>query len=268
MVTRFGQWRGVLTSSLYALLTAVATGPLTLAQPQVPLPIKEQALQTVPVATDPLQSPFPLPWAWIEQGHQAAVRAKKPLLYRQQTNRYISPDGRYVAQATLHFKAAPQAFQQQLVSTLEIIDQHTGNRQRIDSRHQIPANFLAEVPNGQGLIAVLVPVGWSKTGNRLLVRQFMGIFASDLATDAAWIWQPERGHVATVYPTAADYDFATLLGWSHRHPDQVLFQTQVMGEPQAMVWAVDTQGTTQVAQGDRPAVYGTTLPATANARQP
>jgi|GEM_PF-3293578 len=265
MVTRFEQWRGILTSSLCALLTTVAVAPLTLAQPQV-VPRQDQPLQAVP--TDPLQSPFPLPWAWIEQGHAAALKANAPRTYTQQTARYVSPDGRYVAQATLHFQAAPQAFQQRLVSTLEITDRHTGDRQRIESVQEVPPEFLAEVPRGQGLIAVLVPVGWSQTGNRLLVRQFMGLFASDLVSDAAWIWQPDRGHVATVYPTAADYDVATLLGWSDTHPEQVLFQTQVLGEPQAMVWAVDSQGSSQLAQGDRPAVYGTTLPATANARQP
>ncbi|MCH9055314.1 hypothetical protein [Parathermosynechococcus lividus] len=268
MVTRFEQWRGILTSSLCALLTAVVVPPLTLAQPDVTPPKADQLLQVVPTATDPLQSPFPLPWTWIEQGHEAALKAQKPLSYRQQTARYVSPDGRYVAEATLYFQAAPQAFEQQLTSILEITDLHTGDRQRIDSLQEVPREFLAEVPRHQGLIAVLVPVGWSQRDNRLLVRQFMGLFASDLVTDAAWIWQPGRGHVATVYPTAADYDVATLLGWSHTYPDQVLFQTHVMGDAQATLWAVDSHGSTQLAQGDRPAVYGTTLPATATARQP
>ncbi len=266
MVTRVGQWRGVLASSLCALLTTVVAPPLTLAQPDVRPRPADQARSVVPA--DPLQSPFPLPWHWIEEGHQAAVKARQRRSYQQQTAQYVSPDGRYVAQATLYFEAAPESFQQRLVSTLEIVDVQTGDRQRIESLQEVPREFLADVPTGQGLIAVLVPVGWSQTDNRLLVRQFMGLFASDLASDAAWIWQPGRGHVATVYPTDTDYDFATLLGWSDTHPDQVLFQTQVMGEPQAMVWAVDTQGSTQLAQDDRPTVYGTTLPPTANARQP
>ncbi|MFN4279056.1 hypothetical protein [Thermosynechococcus sp.] len=264
MVTRFEPWRGFLTSSVCGMLTALAIAPMTPAQAQRS-PTPDQPVETV--VTDPLQSPFPLPWKWIDDGHTAALKAKKSLRFTQQTPQYVSPDGRYVAQATLYFTAHPEAQRQQLVSILEIRDRQTGNQQRIESLKEMPREFLAEVPQGQGLIAVLVPVGWSETGNRLLVRQLGGLFATDLISDSAWIWQAGVGHVATVYPTADEYDFATLLGWSSTDPQRVLFQTQTMGNPKATIWAVDTQGSTQLAQGDRPRVYGTTLPATANAQR-
>ncbi|HIK34651.1 MULTISPECIES: hypothetical protein [unclassified Thermosynechococcus] len=264
MVTRCAAWRGFLISSVCGILTALAIAPVTLAQSQRS-PAPDQPLETVVV--DPLQSPFPLPWKWIDDGHAAALKAKKSLRFTQQTPQYVSPDGRYVAQATLYFTADPEAQRQQLVSILEIRDRQSGSQQRIESLREMPREFLAEVRQGQGLIAVLVPVGWSETGNHLLVRQVGGLFATDLISDAAWIWQAGVGHVATVYPTADEYDFATLLGWSTTHPQRVLFQTQTMGNPKATIWAVDTQGSTQLAQGDRPRVYGTTLPATANAQR-
>lgn len=264
MVTRFESWRGLLLSSVCGILATLAIFPMTPAQAQRS-PAPDQPVETV--VADPLQSPFPLPWQWIEDGHAAVVKAKKSLRFTQQTPQYISPDGRYVAQATLYFTAHPEAHRQQLMSILEIRDRQSGIQQRIESLKEMPPEFLAEVPQGQGLIAVLVPVGWSETGNRLLVRQLSGLFATDLISDGAWIWQAGVGHVATVYPTADEYDFATLLGWSTTDPQRVLFQTQTMGNPKATIWAVDTQGSTQLAQGDRPRVYGTTLPATANAQR-
>ncbi|BAY51996.1 hypothetical protein NIES2134_104040 [Thermostichus vulcanus NIES-2134] len=263
MVTRFEPWRGFLISSVCGILTTLAIAPVMVAQSQGP-PAPDQPVETV--VADPLQSSFPLPWKWIEDGHAAAVKAKKSLHFTQQTPQYLSPDGRYGAQATLYFRAEPEAQRQQLVSVLEIRDRQSGRRQRIASLKEMPPEFLAEVPQGQGLIAVLVPVGWSATGDRLLVRQVAGLFATDLISDSAWIWQAGVGHVATVYPTAEEYDFATLLGWSTTDPQRVLFQTQTMGNPKVTIWAVDTQGSTQLAQGDRPRVYGTTLPATANAQ--
>lgn len=260
MVTRFEPWRGFLISSVCGILTTLAILPMTPAQAQRS-PAPDQPVETV------VADPLPLPWKWIDDGHAAAVKAKKPLRFTQQTPQYISPDGRYVAQATLYFTADPEAHRQQLMSILEIRDRQSGMQQRIESLKEMPRDFLAEVPQGQGLIAVLVPVGWSEKGNRLLVRQVSGLFATDLISDGAWIWQAGVGHVATVYPTADEYDFATLLGWSTTDPQRVLFQTQTMGNPKATIWAVDIQGSTQLAQGDRPRVYGTTLPATANAQR-
>lgn len=262
MVSRFAAWQLVLTSFLGGIGMAGMVALGTIAQsPRTPLP--DQPVE-IPVETPEQRSSL---WQWIEQSHAAAVRAKKPLRFSQKTAQYFSPHKRYVAQATLYLTAHPEAHRQQLLSVLEITDRQTGTRQRFDSLKEVPREFLAEIPSKEGLIAALVPLGWSQTEDRLLVRQISGLFATDLISDSAWIWQAGVGHVATVYPTVDEYDFATLLGWSTTHPQRVLFQTQVMGNPKVTIWAVDTQGSTQLAQSDRPRLYGTILPATASAQR-
>lgn len=82
MVTRFEPWRGFAISSVCGILTALAIASGMLAQSQRP-PAPDQPVETV--VTDPLGSSFPLPWKWIDDGHAAALKAKKPLRFTQQT---------------------------------------------------------------------------------------------------------------------------------------------------------------------------------------
>lgn len=247
-----------ITSSLVSIFAVLALGSAATALPVSPsadASSREMPDIATVEAADPLSSPFPLPWAWVEQAHEIACQHNQSFRHLLDSRRYVSPDGEYVASATFVLITHPEAYRQELTSVLEITHLPSGQQERFESIATVPPEYLSDLPQQgttQGLIAVLMPVGWSEGGDRLLVRQFQGIFSSDFASDGAWIWERDLGHIATVYPMADDYDFAVLLGWSSEQRDQVLFHTQLMGDPHGHTWAVDIHGDTLAAQGAVP----------------
>ncbi|MDG2989968.1 hypothetical protein L3556_03325 [Candidatus Synechococcus calcipolaris G9] len=266
------------TSSLVSVLAILSLGSAAFARPLTPpwrsvsrsrpAPVSQvsspsSAQETPSVVAlepkDPLSSPFPLPWNWVEEAHTMACHHNQSFQHTLDSQRYLSPDGTYAASATFELISHPEAHRQQLTSILEITHLASGEQERFESIATVPRDYFNDLPqrgSTEGLIAVLMPIGWSEGGDRLLVRQFQGIFSSDFASDGAWIWERDFGHIATVYPTVDDYDFAVLLGWSSEHRDQVLFHTQLMGNPQGHTWAVDIHGDTLAAQDVRPQLEG------------
>lgn len=210
--------------------------------------------------TDPLDSPFPLPWAWIVQQQQLAAASQQSQTYAQKTATFISPDGLYQAQAELIFQADPEFARNQLTSTLTITNTQTQAVQQWQSTSLIDPELRQDLPpDAAGLIAVLWPVGWSASGEELLIRHFQGLFSTDFASDVAVIWSRPQQTLTAVWPQSVEYDHATLLGWSQAQPDQVLFRTATMGEAKTQVWAVNPKQEMLARPQDRPQVYGQTL---------
>ncbi|AFY61629.1 hypothetical protein [Synechococcus sp. PCC 6312] len=227
----------------------------------------QPAQSTTPA--DPINSPFPLPWAWIIQQQKLAATSHQAQIYAQKTATFISPDGVYEAQAELIFHAHPNFADNQLTSTLTITNTHTQAVQQWQSSSLIDPELRQDLPpDGAGLIAVLWPVGWSASGEQLLIRNFQGLFSTDFASDVAVIWSRPQQTLTAVWPQSVEYDHATLLGWSQEQPDQILFQTATMGEPKTQVWAVNRQQEMLARPSDRPQVYGQTLTPNSQAQSP
>ncbi len=217
--------------------------------------------ETEPVSADPLGSPFPLPWAWVNQHQQRAAAAQQTQTISQKTAIFVSPDGMYQAQAELILLAHPDFSRNQLTSILTVTHTQTQQVQQWQSTALIDPNLRQELaPDGAGLIAVLWPVGWSASGEQLLVRNVQGIFSSDFVSDVAVIWSRPSQALTALWPQQAEYDHAILLGWSQENPQQVLFETATMGQAAKQIWAVDPQQEMLAQPSDRPQVYGQTLP--------
>jgi hypothetical protein len=213
------------------------------------------------VQIDPLNSPHPIPWNWLTSiafgggstpGHYG--------YYRSQS--LISPNGHYAAYSRIQVQPAAHFTQSRVVSALFVENLHTGSLQTIMASspfadHPIMASELCEQA---GTIAVLIPIAWSETGDRLLAREFESIFGSGVASDFAVVWDSRTNQTQTLAPSQINYSNAILMGWSQTHPDQVLFQAGMMGDPHWNFYTVKVNGQTNLARGDRPITYGQLMP--------
>ncbi len=107
-----------------------------------------------------------------------------------------------------------------------------------------------------GTFAILIPISWSPSSDRLLARQFEGMFSTSDASDYAVVWDRQQNQVMTLSPDGNDYTNAVLLGWSQTDPDRVLFRAGELGDERWPTWAVDMNGDTTLALEDEPIIYG------------
>lgn len=207
------------------------------------------------VQLDPLNSPHPIPWNWVTSialgsssvpGHYG--------YYRSQT--LVSPNGYYAAYSRIQVQSAAHFTQSRVVSALFLENLRTGNLQTIMASSPF-ANFpFTSDSDLAGTIAILIPIAWSETGDRLLAREFESIFGSSIASDYAVVWDSHTNQTQTLAPSQINYSNAVLMGWSQSYPDQVLFQAGMMGDPHWKFYTVQTNGQTNLARGDRPITYG------------
>ncbi|MGQ4650375.1 hypothetical protein [Lyngbya aestuarii] len=211
------------------------------------------------VQIDPLDSPHPIPWNWVLSS-QAEVSANEGAglrYYRSQS--LVSPDGKYAAYSRIQMQTQLELHRSRVSSVMFVENLQTG-----DLRTIMPASPLADNPllskeeeeDLPGTIAILIPISWSSSNDRVLARQFEGMFSSSDASDYAVIWDRRQNSVSTVAPERIDYTNAVLLGWSQTHPDMVLFRAGLLGEENWPVWAVALNGQTSLAQEQEPTIYG------------
>jgi hypothetical protein len=208
---------------------------------------------------DPIASPYPLPWSWVESTQAEIASSGRPAVRSYLSDQMVSPDGEYAAYSQIRMQVKPQFADSQISSVLVIKHRQTGQTQQIE----LPTSLIRNPNQPQdlaGTIAILWPAGWSQTGDRLLIRNFVALAGSDIASDSAVIWYRQSKQTATLLPQAIDYDTAVLMGWSATHPDQLLFRTSILGESQERLWAVNEQGKTVAAPGDRSLIYGQRVP--------
>jgi hypothetical protein len=204
-------------------------------------------------ANDPLKSPYPIPWNAIWNHQTQATQNNRSATLRYLSPPLRSPDGQVAAHSEIQIKIDPDVRQSHIYSQL-ILKTHQGQvLQTIPSSMHLGQGRVKETTARHlpGTIAMLIPAAWSKNGQRLLSRQFEAVFGSDISSDYAVIWEREHLHTKTITPQPLNYDSATLLGWSQNHPNQVLFRTDILGEGQGSILAVDYQGATIASQNDQ-----------------
>jgi hypothetical protein len=213
------------------------------------------------VPLDPLNSPHPVPWNWVLAnaaelaiGHNLSTR-----FYRSSS--LISPDGQYAAYSRLQMQAEPEFYTNRVTSVMFLENLQTG-----DLRSIAPSSPLASNPFGgseeaelPGTISILIPISWSESGDRLLARQFEGLFNTSEASDYAVIWNRRSGTTTTLAPDSIEYTNAILLGWSETQPNCILFQAGCLGDERWPLWRVAIDGKTILAEEDRPIACGQVL---------
>jgi hypothetical protein len=214
-------------------------------------------MNTQPVQIDPLNSPHPIPWDWVTSiAFSGDSTPDRYGYYRSQS--LISPNGHYAAYSRIQVQPAAHFTRSRVVSALFVENLHTGSLQTIVVSAPFADNpFMAnEILEQAGTIAVLIPIAWSETGDRLLAREFESIFGSGIASDFAVVWDSYTNQTQTLAPSQIHYSNAILMGWSQIHPEQVLFQAGIMGDPHWDFYTVKANGQTRLARGDRPITYG------------
>lgn len=233
-------------------------------QKSTAVPVVEQPAQDAQaVQQDPVGSPHPIPWTWI-QATQDAIGSKGisgVRYYRSMP--VISPDGRYAMYSRVQLEVKPQMHNSRVTSVLFVEDKQTKKLRVISSTAPINDPLLkVQVPSAsdtQGTITVLVPVSWSQKGDRFLARKFEGAMNTSDVTDYAVIWDRQQNRSENVTPSQEElkHEIAVLLGWSQTHPDQVLFRAGELGEEEWPLVTVAYDGKTVGATGsDQPVIYG------------
>lgn len=209
------------------------------------------------IQVDPLDSPHPIPWSWVLATLSASHSSQLTGVYCYRTPSLMSPNQDYAAYSRIQVQVAADYFSSAVTSVLFLENLRTGDLQVITPASPLANNpFLPTVNDVQGRISIVIPVSWSESGDRCLAREFESILGSDIASDFGVIVDQGRNRVHTVAPTRIRYTNAVLLGWSHLHPERVLFRAGMMGDERWQQWSVDATGHTTLARGDRAITFG------------
>jgi hypothetical protein len=222
------------------------------------------------VHADPLNSPYPVPWSWIlatfaEQGSRSVV----PTVAHYRSATLMSPDGVYAAYSRLQFTIGEALYLCQVQSILLLENLETGNLQAIQASSPLGGRLWDPDCNSDlpGAIGILMPVAWSEDSQKLLCREFEGVFCSSEATDYGVVWDRSSNMSHTLTPIGVSYDYAVLLGWSEEDPEAVLFKTGMMGDRQAEQWRVAIDGRTVNGEFDEGLIFGQTVSSVWNGPQ-
>ncbi|KAB8330523.1 hypothetical protein SD80_028040 [Scytonema tolypothrichoides VB-61278] len=227
------------------------------------LVVEQPGQQASKQQQDPIGSPHPIPWTWI-QATQDAIGSKGlsgVRYYRSMP--VISADGRYAMYSRVQLEVKPQMYNTRVTSVLFVEDRQTKKLRVVSSTGSINDPLLkvqvSSASDAQGTIAVLVPVSWSQKGDRFLARKFEGAMNTSDVTDYALIWDREQNRSESVTPSQEEYkhEIAVLLGWSKTHPDQVVFRAGELGQEEWPLMTVGYDGKTVAATTtEQPVVYG------------
>lgn len=238
---------------------ALAIEPPTITQSSPAVPTSDSSMNEPSVQLDPLNSPYPVPWNWVQAMLTESTTLGAPTLRYYRSPALVSPDGVYAAYSRIQIQIHPNFTQSRVGSVLFLENLQTGDLRTITAGSPFAENpFLADSePELSGTIAILVPVAWSESGDRILAREFESLFGTDLASDYAVVWDRDRNQTYTLAPSEVNYTNAVLLGWSQTNPSQVLFRAGQMGQEDWDLWAVNVDGLTIAANDeDQPLVYG------------
>ena len=210
------------------------------------------------VQIDPLDSPHPIPWNWVLaiQDELSTSQRSETRYYRSQS--LVSPDGQYAAYSRIQMQGQPEMYRSRITSVMFVENLQTRDLRTITPSSPWASNPLVshQEADMEGTIAIIIPVSWSKSGDRILARQFEAVFSTSDASDYAVIWDRQQNRTTTLAPGTIQYTSAVLLGWSQTHPDRVLFRAGDMGDEYWPVWSVNFNGETALAREEEPIVYG------------
>lgn len=249
-------------------LAPIDVAPPYLATVQPPMQVVDTTDTTISpeVPIDPLNSAYPIPWNWVlatyaelgeNQGRSDSTQRTR--FYRSPS--LMSPDGQYAAYSRIRMQVEPHLHGSRVTSIMFLENTKTGDLRTIAAASPLSDNPFggSEDAGNPGTISILMPVSWSENGDRLLARQFEGLFNSSHASDYAVVWQRQDNQTFTLVPNTTQYTNAVLLGWSQADRDRVLFRAGNLGEEHWQIWAVNLKGETLLARQDRPIVYGQVL---------
>lgn len=213
------------------------------------------------LVTDPLNSPFPIPWRWILDTHAAVLAGDHSgnELYRSPS--LYDPKHHFAAYCRVRLQLKPLLHESRVTSILFVENLRSGMLSTVTATSPLaPHPFQKDdVIDAAGIIALLMPVSWSADGKKLLARQFEGFLGSGEMSDYGVVWNSQTEAGTTIAPDeTVDYTHAILLGWSERSPDQVLFQAGCMGEDNWHIWSVAGDRRTTLADDDHGVAYGKT----------
>lgn len=210
------------------------------------------------VQLDPLGSPYPIPWNWVLATHtEINANGNSGVRYYRSPS-LVSPDGRYAAYSRLQMEGQPELYRSRVTSVMFVENLQTGDLRTVTASSPLADNPLIgnEEADMPGAISILIPVSWSPASDRLLARQFEGMFSTSDASDYAVIWDRQQNRTTTIAPDRIEYSSAVLMGWSQIQPGQVLFRAGELGNEHPPLWAVDLNRQTTLASEDKPIVYG------------
>jgi hypothetical protein len=234
------------------------TSTMTYFDSSPPVSDADSELSQAPSQVDPLDSPHPIPWNWIENTQtEFSDKGRSGLRYYRSPS-LISPDGQYAVYTRIQMLAEPEMYRSQVSSVMFLENLQTGKLQVIrgNSPLTVPQIQGKEIEQLPGLMSILIPVSWSKNGDRLLCRQFEGFFNTSDASDYAVIWDRQTNETTTISPNTDEETTAILLGWDNQDSNQVLFRAGILGEENWGIWAVALDGQTFLASNDSPMTYG------------
>ncbi|HEY9807127.1 MAG TPA: hypothetical protein V6D04_11200 [Candidatus Obscuribacterales bacterium] len=260
-------WGWLASEITFAQQKSVASAVRSMAEAIAPnsVSVPEPAPSMLPssVQLDPLNSPYPVPWSWVLANLSAPPGREVAHTQYYRSPSLLSPDGRYATYSRIQMQISPDFTQSRVSSVLFLENLRSGDLRTITASSPLAMSESAQSPQpthsesaAPGTIAILIPIAWSETGDRLLAREFESIFGSDIASDYAVIWDSRLNRTRTVAPTRIQYTNAVLLGWSRANPEQILFRVGNIGDPQWPLWTVDLSGQTTAAPSDRPQVFG------------
>jgi hypothetical protein len=251
-------------SAAKSLLAAKISPSLRQVQPNT-VPAKEPSEAEQAAPKDPIGSPYPIPWQWIQATQQAIGSKGGSGVRYYRSIPVLSPDGRYAVYSRVQLEVKPEMYNSRVTSTMFVEDRQTGKLRVMTATGPISDPLLkvkasvALNPDTNGTIGVLVPVSWSQQGDRFLARKFEGVLNTADATDHAVIWDRQKNNTNSVTPSQEqkEHDIAVLLGWSKTQPNNVLFRAGEMGEENWPVVSVSSDGKTANAPDvDQPIIYG------------
>ncbi|OCQ94336.1 hypothetical protein BCD67_06680 [Oscillatoriales cyanobacterium USR001] len=210
------------------------------------------------VQIDPLNSPHPIPWEWILATHAELSSTLGSGVRYYRSPSLISSNGEYAAYTCVELQVQRELYYCRTSSVMFVENLSTGDLQTVTASSPIAKHqfYASEESNIAGTMAILIPVSWNNTGDRILAREFEGIFGTSDMTDYALIWDTKKHRAHTIAPVSSLYSHAILLGWSQSYPDEVLFRAGDLGDRVWSVWAVDLNGRTVAANQDKPVVFG------------
>ncbi|MDA0209077.1 MULTISPECIES: hypothetical protein [Desertifilum] len=223
-----------------------------------PAPSADAPMNQSSEQIDPLNSPYPVPWNWVMATYTEVSNTRGTGVRYYRSPSLISPDGRYAAYSRIQLQVKPELYNSRVNSIMFLENLATGDLRVITAASPLANNPLTATEASQmpGAIAILMPVAWSEVGDRILARQFEGLFSSSNASDYAVIWDRQGDRTHTLSPQANSYSHAVLLGWSQNNPNRVLFRAGHLGDENWPLLAVDATGKTLMANGDRPMTFG------------
>ena len=231
---------------------------------QIPVQEEPDAASLAAQQQDPLGSPHPIPWKWIvDTQKKMSDRGTSGVRYYRSIP-VVSPDGRYAVYSRVQLEAQPELHKSRVSSVL-FIEDRTTKQLRVISSTSRDADVLMKVKretdgNDEGTLGVLVPVSWSKQGDRFLARSFVSRFQTSDGSDSAVIWNRNKNNVNKISPANkkdSHEQMAVMLGWSQSQPDNVLFRAGELGQEEWPLVAVSNDGQTFTAEKlDRPITFG------------